>query len=170
MQMSILPGHILQFVYPNILLPDSNVNEPMSHGFVSFDIDLVDDLPNGTEITNTAFIFFDQNPAIITNTTLNTIGELYKTWLSVTDIVNPERRVSFYPNPTQGLLNIGIEDGTNEVVGVSVFNIQGRQLLQGEFNPGQPLQVDLEELTNGIYLMQVIYGEYRGVYRVVVAK
>ncbi|MBK6831768.1 MAG: hypothetical protein IPG92_13955 [Flavobacteriales bacterium] len=36
-----LTGHgILRFNFPNILLPDSNVNEPRSHGFVGFRVDL----------------------------------------------------------------------------------------------------------------------------------
>ena len=29
-------GNIVYFEFLNILLPDSNINEPMSHGFVTF--------------------------------------------------------------------------------------------------------------------------------------
>ncbi|CAN5271768.1 hypothetical protein BH09BAC1_BH09BAC1_11090 [soil metagenome] len=169
MQMSILPDRILQVVYTNILLPDSNVNELASHGFVSFEIDLVADLATGTQITNTAYIYFDQNTAVITNTTLNTIGELYKTWLTVTDISNPDSRVSFYPNPTQGFLNISIEDAANDAVEVIVLNIQGQELLQQQFKAtDQPLKLDMHHLPIGIYLVQVKTGSYLGVYRVVI--
>lgn len=170
MQMNVLPGRILEFAYPNILLPDSNVNEPASHGFVSFEIDLVDDLPIGTEITNTAFIYFDQNEAVVTNTTLNTIGELYKTWLSVSDIVNPESRVKFYPNPTQGLLNFTIDNATAVQVDVQVISMQGQQLLVRSFNPSnEQLQLDLEQLPEGVYLLQVRDGADTTMHKVIVA-
>ncbi len=170
MQMSILPGRILQFAYPNILLPDSNVNEIASHGFVSFEVDLVEGLSIGTQITNTAFIYFDQNDAVITNTTLNTIGELFKTWLSVTDIVNPESRVAFYPNPTQGLLNFSVESNSNELVAVSVINMQGQQMLQQQFNAANDkLQLDLTQLPMGVYLLKVNVDGQSTIHRVVVA-
>lgn len=61
------------FTFPNIMLPDSNVNEIGSHGFVKYKINLMPDLTSGTVINNTANIFFDFNPAVITNTTINTI-------------------------------------------------------------------------------------------------
>lgn len=65
-------GQIL-FTFENIMLPDSNVNEIASHGFVKYKIDLLDDLPSGTQIDNTAWIYFDANPAIVTNTKINTL-------------------------------------------------------------------------------------------------
>ena len=63
----------LTFMFENIMLPDSTSNEPDSHGFVSYSIALQPNLPTNTEIENTAYIYFDNNSPIITNTTLNTI-------------------------------------------------------------------------------------------------
>ena len=57
---------ILKFIFPNILLPDSNANEAASHGFVSFRIRPHLPLLPGTLIENTANIFFDFNPPVIT--------------------------------------------------------------------------------------------------------
>lgn len=64
---------IAKWTFSNILLPDSGANEAQSHGFVQFRIDLVPGLSVGTEIENYANIYFDFNPAIVTNTTLNTL-------------------------------------------------------------------------------------------------
>ncbi len=62
------------FTFPEIFLPDSNVNEPESNGYVKFKISLKDEeYDAGEMIENTCEIYFDFNPAIITNTTLNTI-------------------------------------------------------------------------------------------------
>ncbi len=66
----------LEFLFQPIMLPDSNVNEVASHGWVSFEIDQKPDLADGTVIENTAAIVFDYNPPIITNTVLHTIGKL----------------------------------------------------------------------------------------------
>jgi uncharacterized repeat protein (TIGR01451 family) len=65
----------LTFFFNQIMLPDSTSDEPGSHGYVIFSIEQLSDLPAGTEITNTAEIFFDANDPIVTNTTLNTIHE-----------------------------------------------------------------------------------------------
>ncbi len=63
----------LTFYFNNIMLPDSATDEPASNGLVSYRIALKDPLPTGTEIHNTASIYFDNNPAVVTNTTLHTI-------------------------------------------------------------------------------------------------
>ena len=60
---------ILKFAFPGILLPDSNVNEPASHGFVSFRIKMREGMMTdpGDEVVNIANIYFDFNPPIITD-------------------------------------------------------------------------------------------------------
>jgi len=63
----------LKFVFENINLPDSISNEPGSHGYVLFEISPFDDLPEGTVIDNTAYIYFDLNAPVITNTVTNTM-------------------------------------------------------------------------------------------------
>jgi len=66
-------GNTLTFRFDGIMLPDSNVDPLGSNGFVRFRIQPNAGAPSGTEIHNTAGILFDQNPAIITNTTLTTL-------------------------------------------------------------------------------------------------
>lgn len=66
-------GGEVTFTFNDILLPDSNVNEIASHGYIKYRIQLEEDLPTGTQIFNTANIYFDANPAIVTNTKINTI-------------------------------------------------------------------------------------------------
>lgn len=60
---------LLEFHFRDILLPDSTTNEPGSHGFVQFEISALPGLSEETVIENTAGIYFDFNPPIITNTT-----------------------------------------------------------------------------------------------------
>jgi hypothetical protein len=65
-------GGIVRFVFENIMLPDSNVNEATSHGFVKFTIHPRSDVPLGTSIPNSAAIYFDFNEPVITNTSIHT--------------------------------------------------------------------------------------------------
>lgn len=63
------------FEFDNILLPDSTTNFLGSQGFVKYQILPKTGLPNYTPIFNEAHIFFDQNPAIVTNETESILVE-----------------------------------------------------------------------------------------------
>ena len=57
---------VIRFNFKDINLVDSNANEPESHGFLIYSIEMKESLPIGTEIHNTAHIFFDYNAPIVT--------------------------------------------------------------------------------------------------------
>lgn len=82
--------NIVFFEFLNILLPDSNVNEPMSHGFVSFRIKPLTTISVNSTITNKAAIYFDYNAPVITNMA----GTLIKEFTPV-----PLRLISFSAVP-----------------------------------------------------------------------
>ncbi len=67
---------ILRFQFDNINLPDSNTNEPASHGFIKFKIKQKANNRIGTVIKNRAAIYFDFNSPIITNTISNKVAIL----------------------------------------------------------------------------------------------
>ncbi len=71
----IFGDRMLEWRYDNILLPDSNTNEPASNGVVSFKVKQVPNLPDGTLIFNQAAIYFDYNAPIITNFARHKIGD-----------------------------------------------------------------------------------------------
>jgi len=82
--------NIVFFEFLNILLPDSNINEPLSHGFVSFKIKPQTTVAVNTTIPNSAAIYFDYNAHVITNTAGTLIKDL---------IVLPLRLISFNAMP-----------------------------------------------------------------------
>ncbi|WP_338814029.1 T9SS type A sorting domain-containing protein [Bernardetia sp. Wsw4-3y2] len=67
---------VLRFEFDNINLPDSNSNEPASHGFIKFKIKQKANNSIGTVIKNRAAIYFDFNSPIITNTISNKVAIL----------------------------------------------------------------------------------------------
>ena len=66
-------GNAMEFTFPKINLIDSGQNEPLSHGWIQYKVKTVPNLSLGTQIQNTASIYFDLNPAIVTNTVTNTV-------------------------------------------------------------------------------------------------
>jgi len=61
------------FDFQNINLPDSNSNEPLSHGYVKFSIALDSTVLPNDVVTNDANIYFDNNSPITTNSTINVL-------------------------------------------------------------------------------------------------
>jgi len=96
---------ILRFYFPDINLPDSTTSYTESQGFVSFQIDPLPGLADSTRIENRAYIYFDSNPPIITNTTFNTLVDELP---MVVSTHAPAQAVPFfklYPNPAEQQVN-----------------------------------------------------------------
>ncbi|PQJ12529.1 hypothetical protein CJD36_001915 [Flavipsychrobacter stenotrophus] len=70
------PGNRVKFRFNDINLPDSNADRAGSNGYIAFNIMPKPALAPGTQITNIVGIYFDYNPAVITNTALNTINNV----------------------------------------------------------------------------------------------
>jgi hypothetical protein len=73
-RLQIEDDRILVFTFANILLPDSSTDLAGSQGFVKFSMQLKDSLPLGTQIRNSAAIYFDFNEPIFTNEVVNTLA------------------------------------------------------------------------------------------------
>ena len=88
---------LVDFYFENIQLPDSVNNEPESHGLISYVITPNPSLPVGTVLENTAYIYFDNNEPIITNTTWTTIHECggEAAFESATAMICGEQQVNF---------------------------------------------------------------------------
>lgn len=74
-EFSIKGQRLLEWRFNNIMLPDSLSDPEGSNGFVTFKVNQVSDLPLGTVLENTAYIYFDFEEAVITNTYTHTIGD-----------------------------------------------------------------------------------------------
>jgi uncharacterized repeat protein (TIGR01451 family) len=120
---------ILKFTFDNILLPDSNVNEPASNGFVKYTIAPFDTTPLEKPILNRAAIYFDFNPPIITNYTEHRYGMNFIT-SSLWQPVKPQYQVLVTPNPfaVQAKLEVlGLERAFGEFT-LQVFDLQGKMI------------------------------------------
>ena len=69
----LLNNGTIDFTFNDIYLPDATNNEPESHGFVVYEVRLLPGLDPNEVVLNEASIYFDSNPAIVTNETYHTI-------------------------------------------------------------------------------------------------
>ena len=81
---SLMNNGSLKFTFENIMLPDSNINEAASHGFIKFKIQQQPENLPGTTIHNQAGIYFDYNAPVITNQTTHKIQDRFTASNSVT--------------------------------------------------------------------------------------
>lgn len=152
-RLDIYPGGILHFVFDPIALPDSNVNEPASHGFVQFRIAQQPDLPDGTIINNSAAIYFDFNDPVITNTAWHTIGEPFVT-LDVEAPVEPGVTVKIRPNPFHDRTVIQLDGMEIREGQFNLFDAQGRMVFTRTFQ-GNQFDLERKNLDQGLYFFRI---------------
>lgn len=140
-------NNVVKFNFNNIMLPDSATNPTGSQGWVSYSIAPKTGLALGTQVKNTAYIFFDFNYAIITNTTVNTY-----------DVISTRRNdlqdatFRLYPNPTRS--EFFIESIGQETLNtVRLLDLNGRTLKN--WNTPSSSSYSIEGLPDGAYLIQL---------------
>ncbi|MFT5279906.1 MAG: putative repeat protein (TIGR01451 family) [Bacteroidia bacterium] len=141
---------IVKFNFPNINLPDSTTNEAESHGEVVYRISQKPNLTQGTVMENTAHIYFDINPAVVTNTTVNTIDLA----VGITPIGGNLNTVNFYPNPATNSITINSTD-TNSAL--SIFDMSGRAVHNQILQAGNT-DINISQFENGTYIIRVDNG------------
>lgn len=143
----------MEFLFNNILLPDSNVNEPASHGFVRYKIKPKSNLQVGDSIKNFAAIYFDFNEPVITNTVKTKI--LLFTGLA--DQISTSE-LFVYPNPSSQEINIQISNTQGKRISLDVYNLFGQKvksLFDGKILSSElKQQFDISTLNQGVYLLQ----------------
>lgn len=121
---------ILTFTFHNIALPDSNVNEPASHGFVQFTTGQRADVPLGTVLENRAGIYFDFNPVVLTNTVWHTVDTGFlKIYVNTEEpeYLNPDLHI--FPNPASETVFVTFPDENAAPGGhLRLFDVFGKKL------------------------------------------
>lgn len=153
----VLPGNVLKFHFDNIHLADSTSNESESHGYVIFEAKPMAGLAHNTNISNKVAIYFDYNPAVVTNTVANTIydaGNFEDYNCAAAGIgENDNLSLILFPNPTNG--NVTIQSEKLNGASLTLMDLQGKTILQKSVVNVSETELDLEDLESGIYLLNV---------------
>lgn len=138
---------IFEFHFKDINLPDSGTSQPNSKGFLRFTVDQQPNLADGSVISNNAAIIFDGNPPVITNETMNTIGE-------PSSIGEREGApaMSVYPNPASEQLHIR---SAEKLEGRAILRDMVGKKVHEQRVAGKRSTLGLSELPSGVYLLSV---------------
>ena len=140
----------IEFLFRNILLPPTKTNEPLSHGFVRYQISAKSGLTEQTEIANTAHIYFDYNPPITTNTTENVMVSALPKKGGGQGATGLEAKV--YPNPFFDYLQVEIVKNSTNAAPYTFYlqNSQAQVLFSQQLN-GVIERIDTGDLPSGLY-------------------
>jgi len=147
--------NVLAFNFDNIMLPDSNINEAASHGFVHFFIQQKEDNPIGTLIENKATIYFDFNDSVITNTTQHLIGEDFvEVVTSINTTLYPEATINVYPNPFSEQVTFDLKGIIENEIQLFIYNNLG-QLVRQENYKESNFTFARNNLNGGLYYYEL---------------
>ncbi len=134
----------LQFVFEDI---DLSFEDESNDGFVFYRIKSEHDLAVGTELKNSADIYFDFNEAIRTNTATTIVDEP-----SSINQINITSSFTMYPNPFAGSFTISSNESISQV---QVLNIHGIKILDRTGLETKSLTLDLGNFHSGLYIIRL---------------
>jgi photosystem II stability/assembly factor-like uncharacterized protein len=136
----------LEFSFDNIQLPDSTTNLAASQGFVQYAVKPKSNISIGASLKNRAFIYFDYNQPIETNTTKTIIKQSVKTF-----DLNLESNLLLFPNPATDEVTLQSDfDGI-----VSLFDLNGKMIFQ-RATQERNLVFSVKNLAKQVYFVQII--------------
>jgi uncharacterized repeat protein (TIGR01451 family) len=156
-----LTGNVMRVKYPNIMLSDSTTNEKASHGFIQYRIKPLAPISEEQQIKNTAYIYFDYNDAIVTNTTVSKANKN----LGIHE--EKELGLRVYPNPTENLLTFERTSHTINTVNVSIVSVNGQVLFTNSLDLSNKQTVDLTNFAPGVYFVNLQNEEVTDVIKVI---
>ena len=126
------------------MLPDSTSDYEGSMGYFQYRIKPLSNMLIGSQISNTAYIYFDYNAPIITNTTLNN----FEFPVNTQNLMAKENGFDIYPNPSTGIF---IFKDIKNIKTVEVYNMLGKLLL----SQTNAKQINLHGFPKGVYVARI---------------
>ncbi len=157
----IFGGGILEWTFENILLPDSNVNEPASHGFVKFKVNQQPNNPLGSVIENRVGIIFDFNDPVMTNYAFSTIADMTELLISVSEASVYEALVSIevYPNPFNDVATINVLGyEAHDPIYLELYDLLGNKVTSLSTNQTM-FELHKGDLSSGVYIYRIFAAD-----------
>jgi uncharacterized repeat protein (TIGR01451 family) len=146
------PATLVRWIFKDIFLPDSSINETASHGFVRFSIQAKQGLPIGTALANKAYIYFDYNDYIVTNTSIVKVEKTLKVKQNEVEIP-----LKVYPNPSSDKLFV--ETSTDIKGKLFLSNLLGQVIDYQSFTQSGIAIFNMHNLPKGVYILTLTTEE-----------
>ncbi len=153
-------GNQLIWHFFNIDLPPTITNPNQSHGYVHFRIKPSAGYAIGDIIPNTASIFFDYNPAIVTNT----FDTEFVEFLSNPDFET--NNIVLYPNPARDFITIA---NSNETISaINIYDISGKKIYSMTENSVNEININVTDFAEGLYLVEIVSDNQKAIKKLVI--
>lgn len=142
-------GNHVEWKFENIQLVPEIVSPDASKGYVTFRVKLNPGFQVGTIVPNTASIFFDSNPAIVTNTwttkftaPLGVIGQEYVAFV-------------MYPNPAENVVTFAANNSGEILQDIIIYDLLGKTVKEVRHVNTSNSTISIEELPQGLYMVEI---------------
>jgi hypothetical protein len=142
-------GSNLKWSFNDILLPPSVENTEIGKGYATFKVKLKPGFEIGDIIPNAASIYFDNNPAIITNT-FNTEF--------IAALANDDFNTSnfnLYPNPSNSIVQVNLQNSTDTIQKITIFDVLGKSIKTLDTIDSNSYTIDVSNFSKGIYFIEI---------------
>lgn len=139
----------LVWKFDPIYLSPMSVNEANSNGHITFKVKPFPGYEVGDIIPNTASIYFDTNPAIVTNTFQTEFIAVLANDSFNLDIID------IYPNPSNDYINIQVGENENRIQSIEITDLLGKKVYQSKFEN----RINISNLNQGVYFITLISNE-----------
>ncbi len=146
-------GRQVIFQFNNINLPDSNSNEPNSHGYIQYSIKPNNTFVHSSVVYNTAEIYFDFNAPIVTNTTVTTAD----IFAGIANMHGETLQFNLYPNPATNQLNVTIDE-TLTGARLNICDVTGALITTLPLTTAN-YQLSTVNLPTGVYIAEIKTNE-----------
>ncbi|MDO6598139.1 T9SS type A sorting domain-containing protein [Oceanihabitans sp. 2_MG-2023] len=134
----------LTYTFENINLPHADANEPASHGWILYKAKLKSWFSNSNIVRSKSNIYFDFNPAIITNEATAQIGVLSTSEAS-------KKSFKLFPNPVTNQLHITTQN--NNPYTINILDINGKTIFKNTNTNNKTIEVS--SFASGIYIVRI---------------
>ena len=142
-------GNELTWNFDYVYLPSYLENSDLSNGYLTFKVKVKPGFEVGDIIPNTAEIYFDTNPAIITNTFQSEFEVNLRTQAFTTN------NILLYPNPTNSILHVNLQETTESLDTIIIYDIIGKVIKTISGNRTQQTSINVGDLSQGVYMIEI---------------
>ena len=146
-------GSNLIWKFDNIQLPVSVANSSVGKGYITFKVKPNANFAIGDIIPNTAAIYFDFNPAIVTNTFTTEFTSTLGT------VQFGDNVFEVYPNPASSNVNVILQNSTEKIEKITIVDIMGKIVATSSNINSNQFQLNIEAFSKGMYMIEISTNE-----------
>ncbi|MEC4004597.1 T9SS type A sorting domain-containing protein [Flavobacterium sp. SUN052] len=142
-------GNTLTWNFNNIQLPVSVANSEIGKGYITFKVKLKPGFSVGDIIPNTASIYFDSNPAIVTNTFQSEFVA------ALANAIFESNNLLLYPNPAHSSVQINLQNTSENLSSIIIYDVVGKNIKTIKNLTSNEMSIDVSDLSKGVYLVEI---------------